>query len=381
MDSVTRSLVRGIHDAPSMAVAVVTGGGALAVSWLLEVPGASRTLLEATVPYSAASLLDLLGYQPDQAASEATARDLARTAFDRAAALGPSGAPVVGIGCTAAIASDRPKRGPHRCHVVAWSSEAATVYSLQLAKDLRDRPGEERVVGKVVLRALADALSVDFDVPLELNEDEHLHVTRSPHQDPVGRLFAGEIRSVTVSERGDTLPDRRARGGVLPGSFNPLHEGHLRLAEAASEILDQPVVFELSILNVDKPPLPEREVRDRLHQLAGRGTMVVTRARVFSEKAALFPGCAFVVGFDTARRLIDPVYYGGSESVMLGALRGIRERGCSFLVAGRDVNGYFQTLADLAVPNGFEGMFEEVPEAKFRIDVSSSDVRTAAAGR
>lgn len=30
-------------------------------------------------------------------------------------------------------------------------------------------------------------------------------------------------------------------------------------------------------------------------------------------QARLFPGCAFVVGADTAKRIIDPRYYGNSQ--------------------------------------------------------------------
>ena len=30
-------------------------------------------------------------------------------------------------------------------------------------------------------------------------------------------------------------------------------------------------------------------------------------------KARLFPGCAFVVGADTAKRVVDPKYYGNSQ--------------------------------------------------------------------
>ena len=35
--------------------------------------------------------------------------------------------------------------------------------------------------------------------------------------------------------------------------------------------------------------------------------------RFFDGKARLFPGCAFVVGADTAKRVVDPKYYGNSQ--------------------------------------------------------------------
>src|SRR5215207_6433216 len=58
------TLIAQIHDAPVMAVIVVTGGGAQAIADILAVPGASRTLLEALVPYSDKSLTKFLGSSP-----------------------------------------------------------------------------------------------------------------------------------------------------------------------------------------------------------------------------------------------------------------------------------------------------------------------------
>src|SRR5579883_381102 len=60
---------------------------------------------------------------------------------------------------------------------------------------------------------------------------------------------------------------------LLPGAFNPVHAGHLGLAQAATAVLGLPVALELSIANVDKPPLTDAEVRRRLAALAGRSAV------------------------------------------------------------------------------------------------------------
>ena len=106
----------------------------------------------------------------------------------------------------------------------------------------------------------------------------------------------------------------------MPGSFSPLHDGHRRLAGVASEMLGGPVMLEISVANVDKPPLDEVEVRRRLEPLKGSWCVVLTKAPTFREKAALFPGCIFVIGWDTAVRLFDPQYHGGHEAGVLAAL-------------------------------------------------------------
>ena len=164
---------------------------------------------------------------------------------------------------------------------------------------------------------------------------------------------------------------------VMPGSFNPLHEGHRRLAQVASEMLGgREVVFELAVVNVDKPPLEESEVRRRLSQFQGRWRVVLTRASRFYEKASLLPGCTFVIGWDTAIRLVDTRYYGNDEVAMLSALSHIRASGCRFLVAGRVKGGVFRTLAEVAVPPGFDDLFKAIPESRFRADVSSTELRS-----
>ena len=141
------------------------------------------------------------------------------------------------------------------------------------------------------------------------------------------------------------------------------------------------MTFELSVVNADKPALAAVEVRRRLEQFSWRGTVELTRAPTFREKARVLPGAAFVVGVDTAARILEPRYYGGSAASMVAALDEIGRLGGRFLVAGRaDPGGRFVTLADLAVPGPVAHLFEEIPEARFRRDISSTELRDVAAG-
>ena len=371
-------LIVKLHATPHKSVLAVAGAGSSAVSWLLGVSGASRTLLECLVPYGRFSMIDLVGEEPAQYVSPENARAMARSAYQRGLKLREDDSPVVGLACTATIATDRPKRGDHRACIAAWDTHGVATYSLILDKGQRDRVGEETVVSRLLLQAMAQAYGVEADLNLGLTEAESPDLETLNHPGPVAQLLAGQANLVLVETDGAMTTAEAGvleRPAVLPGSFSPLHHGHRELARAAGELLGREVVYEIAALNVDKPALEEGEIRRRLEGLAGRGRVALTRAPTFRLKAELFPGCVFVIGWDTVTRLVDPRYYGGEAAAMLRALAEIWALDCRFLVAGRVANGAFHTLEEAPIPDGFRPMFEAIPESRFRSDISSTELR------
>lgn len=116
--------------------------------------------------------------------------------------------------------------------------------------------------------------------------------------------------------------------------------------------------------------------------MAGRWHVILSRAALFLEKARLFPNTKFIVGLDTALRVLDKKYYSNSEKqaengritkhfscIILIVLSEIKRLGCSFIVAGRLVEDSYKTFSSessrLPLPQ-FHHLFEEMP---FRIDV------------
>jgi len=201
-------------------------------------------------------------------------------------------------------------------------------------------------------------------------------------------LDAGEKRAWCDVELKDAI--------VIPGSFNPLHEGHLRMAAAAVEASalvgrgQRSVVFEITTRNADKGAVDRDELSRRAAQFSrGNGgdsggvPLVLTRARLFVEKARLFPNCTFVVGADTVARLIDRKYYNSSDVEMAASLAAIGGFGCDFLVAGRDMDSGYTTLDDLSgqIPEFLRSMFSPLKEdgISFRVDISSTQLRERAA--
>jgi nicotinic acid mononucleotide adenylyltransferase len=402
----TATLVAAIHEAPVRLVLAITGGGSRAIAELLEVPGGSRTLLEAVVPYSSTALEDWLGAAPEQFCSARTSRAMAMAAFLKGRALidvssgshgveiestvappHPSPLPeregtdvVLGIGCTASLVSDRPKHGPHRVHVAWQTVSAAASNSVELVKQRRNRVEEERIAARLILNAIADAAGVTDRLVLETQGDEPLTHERIDAPAAWQDLLWGTAEAVQhpngALEPTPFSRDNRAAGprALFPGAFNPLHDGHRRMIELAATILGMPVEVEMSIENVDKPPLDFIEMDQRLRQF-DRQTLWFTRASTFVRKAELFPGATFVVGADTIRRIADPRYYGDKPELAAAAIDRIRKQGASFLVFGRDCDGRLETLRELDLPDRLREICIEVPLEQFRLDISSTAMR------
>jgi hypothetical protein len=192
--------------------------------------------------------------------------------------------------------------------------------------------------------------------------------------------FPPEGGAVYISHRGEIDPERRwdpsRPTAVLAGAFNPVHAGHRGLAAAAEDWLGLPLAFELSVANVDKPALTPAEVRHRLEPFAGNASLWLTHAPRFVQKAELFPGAVFVVGADTAARIVDPRYYDGDPDRMRQALDRLQGRGCRFLVACRlEAGGRCAALVDLPIPPSAGDLFIALPTERFRLDISSTEIR------
>jgi hypothetical protein len=366
-------VIHAIHASGRQLVLEFTGAGSLALAWLHSVAGSSRTILEATDRYAPASLAELLGAVPEKNVDPSTAAAMAQRAYLRACRLGDDGKPRLGVACTATIATDRLKRGDHRCCVAVQDNASVRTFDLLISKGARDRAGEENLVGQLLIGAIAEAAGVREPVPLDLTGLEQVIGNSHLRIDPLESLWAGSVPWVVIEPDGQRLARQPVNGVVYSGSFNPLHFGHEALAGAASAATGLPVTFELAAVNAEKLAMDRAELERRLGQFMQTNRLVVTRTPLFADKARLFPSCTFLVGYDTAARLIDPRFYGGSETERDAALAAMLAADCRVLVAGRVMDHVFKTLDDLVLPPAAARLFIKL--ADFRADVSATALR------
>jgi hypothetical protein len=312
---------------------------------------------------------------PDKFTSVETGNALAKHAFERAKKLAKPGTPVFGVGCTATIATDRAKKGDHRCVVSVCDSLGTLSYELVITKGARDRQGEEELVSLLILNAMAEASGI-FDLPeLPLVQSEQVVQAFIPVPE-LSRLLNGELNWLAVAPDGSlSTGETISNIAVLSGSFNPLHEGHRKLSIVASQQLNKDVMFELPLINAEKAPIDLAEARKRAVQFLGFDTLLLSRSPLFDQKAEFYPNSTFILGADTAARLVAPRFYVDDVEKMKGALEHLRNLGASFLVAGRSSKDDFKTLEDIDIPDNYRAMFAEIPESAFKMDISSSELR------
>lgn len=367
--------VERILESKKQLACVFTGGGSTLLNWLFNHVGASRFLVEAQVPYASRALEKFLCKPGPHPVATNTARDMAFAAFARATELGDKDLPAIGFALTAALTTTRPRKGIDRACVALAFNNSCRISSINLNAKKVDRSEQETIVTYFALSHLATVCGIEFDPQLpDWVEVTYKEIDLS---DPLKAFFQGKIDVLEMGIDGKFSTKIRDCPRVfLSGSFNPLHEGHVRLAKTVEKLSGREANLEISIQNVDKPDIALSELEKRLDNLRGYFPVILTRCPRFFDKARLFVDPHFVVGYDTAERLVDGRYYEDGLMGMQSSLKQLYDDKTVIWVAGRLVNDHYRTLSDISFPKGLDGLFRCITQEQFRLDVSSTQLRS-----
>lgn len=370
--------IHQIHRSNCRAVVAITGGGTAAIHELLQHGEGSSTLLEANVPYSSLSLDSYLDQTPEKYCSPATARAMAMVAYRRAIELladdgGTAPHDLIGIGATCTLTKGYKERAgrKHEIHVGLQTFDTTYVASLVLGED-RSREEEEAIASWLILNTLEVGCCVDpIPCPHQLSNKERVVTSKATVPEPVGEILAQPDRIMDTShipifatiecEHSDAVQPATV---VFPGSFDPCHKNHIRMAMVAHERYSRPVHFEISMTNVDKPPIDLISLKQRLDCLQAycgerfMGDIYLTNAPLFLQKASLFPGATFVVGADTINRIFQVRYY-RNASDLKDLIVHFRKQEIRFLVFQRkgvelDIDPQLRDMCDIVPLEGYQ---------------------------
>lgn len=377
----TEKIVDVINSSPYMGVIAITGGGTGAIGKLLRKGGGSATLLEAVVPYSMEAWNAFIGKRPERAVPEVAARQLAMTAYLKARSLRP-GPNLFGLGATSALVKNDEREGrKHHSYIAVQTDTLCRYFVFELYP--KDREIEESLIDDAIIAALAFSLDLPvYEAVHELEKYGYISTKRRHGNDQMLKLVTSDKSIYWRPFFGDTTPDvadKMPNTAIYSISANPLHSGHMGVLDAAEKILGIKPLYEISVTNVDKPPLDFYEIRNRMEQFNGANNLLLSNAPLFHEKSELFPDSWFIVGVDTWRRINDPQYYGGLHGLDY-ALSCLFRNNAKFLVFGREVDGKFVGATDVDIALPLHSFFmtdsvRAVPENVFRMDISSSELR------
>ena len=319
---------------------IATGGGAGLQQILWGIPGSSAYLSGASFPYAAEEQEELLGFMPEHFCTEEAAIDLASAAYMKAYKFG--GKNPVGLAITASVASEHLHRGDHRVFACIMTNDQVRTcqYTLEKGTGSQVRLLDGETCDDIGLLLLAEVLCLD---EVEYTHPDHPYHTQRAEDKALERFMARPFFTAN-GKRLEKLP-KEGRYALMPGAFNPPHEGHLGAANAAMTGYNYRAVFEVTANPPHKEALKVQELLQRAKLLQGQDRLFTKDLPYYLDKAKKYPKKPLILGADAMVRMLDPKW-GIDASEMFSAFYDL---GTKLFVASREVDGFLTTCEDILI--------------------------------
>lgn len=303
----------------------ITGGGTGAIQKLLHKGGASAWFRDAFVPYSKESLDSFLGFSPEKYCSAQTARQMAMESFKYCASLTGNFDNSIGIACTATLAKNSNEREgrKHNFYIARQELNLSEVESYEFIEQ-RNREAEEEIVSNILYKNIK--ILIDNTIPNDIKfgltpeEKQSYKLRLCTDVYDLKNILYGVGRKYKIVSPTDKVNDFVDKSIIYPGSFNPIHQGHISIIKNIANRFGSSIYLEISVTNVDKPQLDFIDLKDRIGEIfyqcgqdklledAIKGVIISNTPRFF-DKIWQYPfNTTYIVGSDTANRMFDPKY-------------------------------------------------------------------------
>jgi nicotinamide mononucleotide (NMN) deamidase PncC len=311
---------------------VATGAGAGFQDELWEIPGSSAYLSGASFPYSAEEQEELLGFMPEHFCSEEASVDLACAAYMKAYKFG--GKRPVGIGLTASVASEKIHRGEHRVYATIVTDDKVLTIHQDFEKGVGhvQRAADGSSCNDLAFFLMLDTLGIGSflrdEIAQKYKDNIELAKTR----------FMARPFFTANGKRLEKLP-KGGRYALMPGAFNPPHEGHFGAAEAAMTDYNYRAVFEVTANPPHKDALKVQELLQRAKLLQGQDRLFTQDLPYYLDKARKYSKRPFILGADAMVRMLDPKW-GIDINDMFNAFYDLSTK---LFVINREIDGHMTT--------------------------------------
>lgn len=351
---------------------IATGGGAGLQQLLWQVPGSSAYLSGASFPYSVEEQEDLLGFMPEHFSSEEAAIDLASEAYMKAYKF--AGKKPVGLGIAASVASEKIHRGDHRVFacVITEDQIRTCQYTLEKGAGFEIRLLDGETCDDIGFLLLTEALALD---EVEYTHPDHPYQTKRAEDKAKARFFERPFFAAN-GKRLATMPINK-HIALMPGAYNPPHEGHLGTAQNVMDEYGRTVVYEVTAEPPHKEALSAQLLLQRAKLLQGYDRLFTRKEPMYLDKARAFPGIPLVLGADAMVRMLDPKWGVDLEKMF----KEFKKLDTKLLVAGRTIDDKFVTVDDisrdlrLANPHIWGHAQSVMLPISGRFDISSTELR------